>query len=68
MNELEMNRELQELLTTLKSAEREAIDSGNFRNVRDLFVIHMAAIEATYDMDSALDALTRFFGNEDDTE
>lgn len=68
MNEQEINVELQGLLATLKTAERKAIDNGDFCNVRDIFIIHMAAIEATYDMDSALDALTRFFGNEDDTE
>lgn len=68
MSELEMNRELQELLAILKSAERKAIDSGNVYNARDVFIIHMAVIEATYDMDSALEALAKVFGNRDDTE
>lgn len=68
MNELEMNIELKELLAILKSAEHKAIDSGNVYNARDIFIIHMAVIEATYDMDRALDALAKVFGNGDDAE
>ena len=68
MNELEMGIELKELLAILKSAERKEIDSGNVYNARDIFIIHMAVIEATYDMDSALDALAKIFRNRSDTE
>lgn len=68
MNELEMNKELQELLAMIKSAERKEIDSGNVYNVLDLFIIHMAVIEATYDMNSALDALAKIFRNRSDAE
>lgn len=68
MNELEMGIELKELLAILKSAEHKAIDSGNVYNARDIFIIHMAVIEATYDMDSALNALAEVFKNRSDAE
>lgn len=66
MSELETDRELNELLTILKSAERKAIDSEDFHNAQDIFIIHMAVIRASYDMDSALDALARIFGRSDE--
>ena len=66
MSELETDRELHELLETLKSAERKAIDSECFSNAQDMFIIHMAIIKASYDMDSALDALASIFGRSDE--
>ena len=61
MNEQEINVELQGLLATLKTAERKVIDNGDFCNVRDIFIIHMAVVEATFDIDSALNALAKVF-------
>jgi hypothetical protein len=68
MNEQEINVVLQGLLATIKTAERKAIDSGNFCNVRDIFIIHMAVVEATFDIDSALNALAKVFEKRVDTE
>lgn len=69
MNEQEMNVELKELLTILKFAERKAIDSGSVYNARDIFIIHMAVIEAaegSYDMDTVLETLAKVFGRGDE--
>jgi hypothetical protein len=55
MNELERDRELDEILDLLKDIEHKMINDGDFMLAKDIFSIHLAVIHGYYDMNEALE-------------
>lgn len=53
MDEQEIKRELFEILSILKCIERKMSD-GSMPFDKDIFAIHLAVIDGTYDMSEAL--------------
>jgi hypothetical protein len=68
MDEERLNRELDELLTILKEAERRAIEDGHIYGVKDIVAIHMAALRGYYDMSDAVEAIKAMYERDGDNE
>ena len=68
MDEERLNRELDELLTVLKEAERRAIENGHIYGAKDIAAIHMAVLRGYYDMSDAIEAIKAMYERDGDNE
>ena len=66
MNELERDRELNEILAMLKAIEHKMVSDGNFILAKDIFSIHLAVLHGYYDMSEALEFIKCMY--KDDAE
>ena len=54
MNEIDVERELKEVLAMLKAVEHKMLEDENFSEIKDIFAIHLAVLQGSYDMSEAL--------------
>ena len=54
-DEIFLDKELLEVLAMLKNIERKMIERGEFD--KEVFIIHLAALQGSYDMSEALEFL-----------
>lgn len=68
MNDERLNRELDEILAMLKQAEHAAITSGQFYVLKDIAVIHIAALHGYYDLQDAIEFIRAMYEKDGDNE
>lgn len=61
MNEIDVERELKEVLAMLKAVEHTMLENENFSEIKDIFAIHLAVLQGSYDMSEALEFLKSLY-------
>lgn len=67
MNDERLNRELDEILAMLKQAEHAAIASGQLYVLKDIAVIHIAALHGYYDLSDAIEFIRVMYEKDGDS-
>lgn len=66
MNEIDVERELKEVLAMLKAVEHKMLENGNFSEIKDIFAIHLAVLQGSYDMSDALEFIRSMYVKDDE--
>lgn len=66
MNEIDVERELKEMLAMLKTIEHKMLENESFSEIKDIFAIHLAVLQGSYDMSDALEFIRSMYVKDDD--
>lgn len=66
MNEIDVERELKEVLAMLKAVEHKMLENENFCEIKDIFAIHLAVLQGSYDMSDALEFIRSMYVKDDE--
>lgn len=66
MNEIDVERELKEVLAMLKAVEHKMLENENFSEIKDIFAIHLAVLQGSYDMSDALEFIRSMYVKDDE--
>lgn len=64
MNEINLDKELHEVLTMLRAIELKMVD-GTMQFDKDIFAIHLAVLQGCYDMSEALEFIRCMYESEE---
>lgn len=64
MDEDRMDREIDEVLATVKMVERKMLEKEAFNEMKDIFAMHLAVIYASYSLGDALDFIKTMYEKE----
>lgn len=66
MNEIDVERELKEVLAMLKAVEHKMLENETFSELKDIFAIHLAVLQGSYNMSDALEFIRSMYVKDDE--